>query len=584
MPQNEKILSRFILFFVFPVLFVYAAIFCNQRIYGDAAAYLFTVINTEAFNINHMRPSAVFVEWIPLVLLKLHAPMQYVLYGFSLGECFYYFIWYLVFTRLLKAPGYGIAMVLVYLFGLRWNYFNPVTELVLAFPFAFLLAWFWQQPPGKVVWWYVNSLALSVFLCFSHPLYVIIIPLLFTFLFLNQLVTKQNIVFGVCFLVLGIAKYSLLNNYEKYAVADGIQTLNIAHAFSHLFSVATIIDLVKACAGILFLEIIFLTYLYKTKQYKRFGLLSFFILIYFSYIWVKYDTQYPNTYEPIERYFFIIPLIIGVLISPYINLLSKTQRNIVIVLTVWHIFYIGVYGHFVKQRYVAFDYALQNSMQFKENKILYRNENYYYTQDKYTGHDWTMCFESLLLTATQSPQHARQVYIKEILPDTFYRNLGENDFLLSYQFSLANVSRLNKHYMQLQPSAWRMANSDSVQTGLDSIITKIGIAINPPKTLRVDEYHPIDIKLTNPTSMPLFSGTRKQYRGICYLWKNNLTGHIEKGKHDTRLMCDLYTRIQQKITLYGPSLPGNYTLILGYTTAGPFTFIPFNNSFQVAVK
>ncbi|UPT65231.1 MAG: hypothetical protein M0D57_11705 [Sphingobacteriales bacterium JAD_PAG50586_3] len=138
--ENEKFYNRVVLFIALPVLFVFSIVFVNERIYGDSAGYMFQVINFETFNIVHNRPSSVFVEWLPLLLVKLHAPLQVVLYGFSIGEFAWFLIWYLLFSRVLKAPMYGVGVVLAYVFGLRWNYFNPVSELITAFPFVFLLA------------------------------------------------------------------------------------------------------------------------------------------------------------------------------------------------------------------------------------------------------------------------------------------------------------------------------------------------------------------------------------------------------------------------------------------------------------
>ena len=136
---NQGFYNRLMLFFVMPVLFVFSIVFANERIYGDSADYLFKIIHHGDFFIAHNRPASVFVEWLPLLMVKLKLPLSYILYGFSIAEFAYFFIWYIIFSRVLKAPPYAIGIVLAYTFGLRWNYFNPVSELILAFPFAIFL-------------------------------------------------------------------------------------------------------------------------------------------------------------------------------------------------------------------------------------------------------------------------------------------------------------------------------------------------------------------------------------------------------------------------------------------------------------
>lgn len=577
MQGNPKYLYRLVVYFVMPVLLAYSIIFSHQRLYGDASAYLFTIIQNRAFNIVHYRPASVFIEWLPLIFIKLQAPLHYVIYAFSLAEWLYMLAWFVIFSRVLKAPAYAIAVMLAYLFGLRWNYFNPVSELILAFPWAFLQAWYWQRPVTSKTQWYLVSAAIALFLMASHPLYVFVIPVIYVFIHHRQLTQKHILIFGVGFLIVGALSYLRLNGYEKYMVADGTQQFNIGHAFSHLFSLATLVYLLKAYAGIILFEVFFLRYLYKNGQKREFYLLGGFILLYFFYIWLKHDYQFPHTYEPIERYWFLIPIIVAALAAPYINRFSKTQQIVLLVAVVWHVVHLGIYGFFVKERYRVFDMAIENSRQFTENKILYWAENYYYKPLEYSGHDWTMSFESLLLTAESGAQQTRQVFIKDILPDSFYYNLKNEEFLLSYLPILAPVGELNPNYFRLPPSDWRIANTDSLQTGLDTIVPKIKAHFSISKSLAADKEYAIDITLENPTSTTLFSGKQKYPKGITCVWVDTSIKAEYSNTYITPLMCDLKTRVKQKLLIKTPKEPGTYELVILYSAENPKQVLPFSS-------
>lgn len=584
--SNNKFLYRFILFVIFPVLFGFSAYFSNERLYGDSAGYLFSLIQTENFYIVHMRPASVFVEWLPLLLVKFHAPLKYVIYGFSFGECLYFFVWFIIFCKALKATGYGIAVMLAYLFGICWNYFNPVSELILAFPFAFLLVWYWQQPTHKLLGWYSVSIAITLFLVLSHPLYIIIVPVLFLFQYHNQLLKTKSIVFGICVVAIGGLVYFMMDGYEKGLINNQstAQSFNFHRAFAALFNLTIIKQLLTAYAGLLVSTVICGIYLYKQKQMVQLGILAAFCGAYFIYVMLKYNDYLPYKFEPFERYLFIIPLFVLIAVAGNLSAYSKIYHYLIAGLLVYHIVNLYTYGVFVKERYALLSNAMVNAQQFKENKLVYRIENYFYDLGGYPGHSWTMFYESLLLTSANNPQSTRQVFLEDAVSSDFISKANANEYLYSYGEWKADVGRLNPDYFYLQPTAWRIANTDSVQQGLDTIIPKVDLTIGNLNGIHAKTRYVTGIVLQNPTLVPVFSGTHKRFCGIGYQWKNNTTGQLEGGWYNTPLMCDLYSKVEQKILIFGPSYAGKYTLTLGYITNKPDTFIPFKNTFQVGVK
>jgi hypothetical protein len=568
--NNQQYYNRLALFVALPTLFIFSILFCTERLYGDSADYLFRIIQDNGFRIAHNRPSSVFVEWLPVLMVKLKLPLSYILYGFSIAEFGYFFVWYLLFTRVFKAPIYGFGVLLAYTFGLRWNYFNPVSELILSFPFTFLLAHLWGNTPKNKTIWYAASLVIAMFVLMSHPLYLLFIPALFGYFYLNNLKERRFIYLGICIVVLLVVNYLLLAGYNKLSMETAQYEMKPGEIIRKFLSISSIEDLVKAYAGIFFLLALLVFGLFKDKKKVQLVFVIGFVLGFFGLVAHKYGGYYPDTFEPFERYLFIVTLFICILALPYLLQAKIPVKHIVTVLMVWHLFYLGKYGVHVKHRYDVLAVAITNAAQFGTNKVYYRAENYYSIMGspRERGHDWIMPTESLMLTSINGPQHTRQVFVKETVYPGFYDIIDNNNYMYNFVGWLGNVKDLNPTYFQLKPSPWVEANSDSAQV-FDPVKIKYEIP-GIIHSIKVNQELKLPIVLTN-TGAPLYSGMKNQRRGLGYRWKGNKTynGSI------TPLMCDLLTSSKQELVITGPAKTGDYTLEIGYMAEKPDTFIPF---------
>lgn len=583
MTVNETTLHRAITYLVFPVLFFYSAFFGVERLYGDVSFYLSNIIHNGEFFIAHNRPAAVFTEWLPLLLVHLGAPMRYIIYSYSLAECLYFFTCYWVLFKLCKAPNYAIAMVLAYIFGLRWNYFNPVSELVLGMPFAFFIAWFWVKnvDEKKNLIWYIVSLAVCTFLIFCHPLYVVGLPVIFAFINYKDLFTIRTIVFGLILGGMVLASYLSLNEYEHSVINKNDAVVNFYDSLRHIKKYGAIQYFAKAYAGLIFVFAFMVWYLYKNKYYIALVILLAFSIGYGGFGWYKYYPNFPKSMETLERLAFIIPLTILVLFAPYINKLGKLSRWALVGLCVWHLFYLGAYGFFVSKRFNYFNLAYVNAAQFKENKVLYSGLNFYYDPNQYIGHDYNMIPESLLLTSMNSPLETKQVFVHEVYTPEFLTSeklKADNYFYAVGNGWMKNIYSMPKMYFNLQPSAWRFANTDSVQNSIDSLVRNLEAFVQPINTIKCNKYTTQRVVLYNTTGKPLFSGTKKQTKGLAYRWINKETQAIENYKQITPLFADLFTKVEQLVVVYGPERAGNYFFELGFvykTADGKEVFTPF---------
>lgn len=584
MTRNERIFYRYTLFLFLPALLIFSLVFSHERLYGDSADYLFQMLQTGDFFIAHHRPSSVFIEWLPLLFIKFGAPLEYVLYAFSLAEFVWFFAWFMVFAHGFKDPMRGIAVVLAYLFGMRFNYFNPVSELILAFPLLFWLAKLWLKPPGNKVVWYGLSMGIMLFLFQSHALYMLVVPGVLAFYYVDSGFKRRFIFIGLSAVVLMLISYLSLDGYEQQIIEKG-KPESILGVLKRLFKPQLVVEFVKCYAGMLFLAAFVLLHFIKKRMYKHSVVFAGFIAGTIGLIYYKYSREYLFT-ELFERYLFIVPLFVCVIAIPYMGQMRQMARWGLMLLACWHVAYIAGFGHFVKQRNYVFKSAIENAGQFAENKVMYRKENYYAEIDpRQNGHDWIQCIEALVLTSLKSPQNTKQVFVKEILPDEFYTDLKDDGFMFNYVGWYKNVSELNPRYMRMYPSPWRVANTDTLQPQVDSAFAqKIKALPGGVKPIRVNTKSSFPLTLINTAGSPLYSGMRIQQRGIGCKWKKIGTNTVEDGRYLTPLMCDLQTRVEQPIIVVGPSSPGMYQMQLGWLTKNPDVFLPFEGVNIVEVK
>ncbi|UPT65230.1 MAG: hypothetical protein M0D57_11700 [Sphingobacteriales bacterium JAD_PAG50586_3] len=261
----------------------------------------------------------------------------------------------------------------------------------------------------------------SMFVLLSHPLYLLLVPTLFGYFYINNLKQRRFILLGVGLLVLVLVNYQLLTGYNRMSMEVAQYQLKPVEIVKRFFSIRSIIDLVKAYAGIIVLLGVLVYNLFKNKKFLNLYIVAGFVIGYFSLVAYKYGTHYPDTFEPFERYLFIAPLFICVLAVPYLLQTGKKLQYGVLVLVLWHLFYSGKYGMHVKHRYDVLDDAMANAKQFKAGKVYYRAENYYsiINSPRERGHDWIMAMETLLLSSLNEPENTKQVFIKNTLADDF---------------------------------------------------------------------------------------------------------------------------------------------------------------------
>ena len=564
------------------ILGILSYAWADIRLYGDAADYLFRMVNENGFFIIHSRPASIFIEWLPVLLIKSGASMNLVIKALSMTEWLWMFGNFLFFAYILRSKNHAIALSLVYLFGIRWNYFNPVSELLLAFPLFILMHFLWSEIDRRnLLMNLLLSWTIGIFLFFSHPLYIIALPVLLCWQWIQSKWRKDYVWIGIGLLLLVALRYFYLDSYEKDPLSKMHLSLNPKQMLKRFVAIGTILELGKCYAGLAFLTIAGSVALWKNKLKLHFTLLLGFVLGFLVLVFHKFGGLYPETFEPFERYLFIIPLTVVTALIPVWSTWQGWKRGLLILMMAWHAFYLFRYSRIVSNRYEVFHNAFENTENFEENKILYRKENYYpeFLSNRINGQDWIMPSESLLLTSVDGPEKTKQVFIRDIFPDDYYQGLPEDEFIYYIQPWTEKLGNMNFTYMRMAPSAWKCANTDSMQVFTADEMQKVSLKIEGNPSFKLNEKTELNVQIDNTSDRTIYSGMRIQRIGIGYRWISTESKQAFEGRFLSPFMADLKTHLHQRVIIVGPEAAGEYQLEIGYQNTETFEFLPFSGDF-----
>ena len=542
------------------LFFAFAVYFNAERIYGDAAAYLFSVINSQSFQIAHNRPASLFIEFLPVLLIKLHLGLRHIILAFSINEWLYVFISSLIFRILAGNWNFSFAILFSLLIGVRYNYFNPVSELILGTPFFFLLFFILRGNMGlarKMIFFTLTAL----FLIFSHPIYCLLVPFLIV---INYYATyqgekKEALLISISCIILLIFRYFLSGNYDIDPLKEVGNSSQTGFGFLLKFNYAGMIAKVfPAYLGAFILFGITIFRLIKSNKKKLAAALTIFITLYFFIVMYKFGRFFPDTYEPFERYLYPIPL--AVCLAYFVYCYKKTiiEHSLLLLIVIYHFSLIFVYGKFVKERYNFLNNAIVNCDQFNGYKFAYRNENYFPVPK---GHDWIMSSESMLLSGIRGSDKVKQIIVKEYYPpDTL--KLLQADQIIFFPFPMwrKEIMQINTDYFNLQSSPVFYVNTDTVQSNQpDSFFKNISINIGGHSNIKKNQDLLVPVIIHNDNCNLLYSGLGKEEVYISYHWIKNGKVIVWDGLR-TPIMCDVKNVVFQFMKLRAPEEPGDYQL------------------------
>jgi hypothetical protein len=147
--------------------------------YGDTGYYLYKMIQSEGFNIESGRAISVISQWLPLLLIKLSAPLRIVMIGYSVNFALVYVAGFLLIRYLLKSEflAWG-ALLCTHLF-LHYGYFYPTEMIFSSAVMVFIMAFLTfndrnKEKPIPLTIWYGVGVALLLSISLIHPFYYVV--------------------------------------------------------------------------------------------------------------------------------------------------------------------------------------------------------------------------------------------------------------------------------------------------------------------------------------------------------------------------------------------------------------------------
>jgi len=514
------------------------------------------------------------VEILPLLMVKMGISIDKILLAFSFNEWLWYFLCALILFYFYKKPTYAIAIYLLHIFSLQWNWFNPVSELIIASPLVFMVgAELHLLLQKKASYW--RLFLLITLILFSHPLYSVLVPwFLVLYYFANKKDIKQIKFWTISIIILAIIvlHYFFLSGYD----VDSATNAHGPGIFKSL-RLKLVLNYITAFPGLIFLVAISSYTLLKESRKKEIFLFLISCLGYFLMVVHTYGHDYPETYEPYERYLFPIAIII---VFYWFVILQKSWNIFLLIIAAYNIFFFLSYANKVQTRYREFNYMLSNAQQWDQTKIYIRAENYYPGVN--LGHDWTMPNESMILSSMMKSGTTKQVWVKEATSEELLKQIDENSILAS-PFYVFNNSNINSHYFSIKKDMPVCANTDSIQSNLpDYFFTNISIEPLSPYVLKKNSEILIPVKITNHNAETLYSGLRKELRYISYHWMKNGQSADWDGIR-TPIAMDVKHMNFQFIRIKTPQYAGDYTLVPDIVYEG-VRWVNLSNGFKYKIK
>ena len=175
----------------FLTMLVFSLVWMFPRVcYIDSAYQLFDLINSGHFTINDGRRSMVVSELLPLLFLKLHLPLSWIIAAYSASFVLMAYLCYVVVRHLLKDYGTALAMLFTFL-CMNHTFMHCISEtfqLMFAAALLYALLACHRRTGSKVaaVCHAVAMLLVAAFCAFIHPVAIFFLAFVWLYVWVDE--------------------------------------------------------------------------------------------------------------------------------------------------------------------------------------------------------------------------------------------------------------------------------------------------------------------------------------------------------------------------------------------------------------
>lgn len=449
------------------ILTLFSILFYQERtLLTDTAYYLFRMSTEMSFNVELNRWSAVLPEILPLLMMYMKQPTQWVLLSYSLSFWLLFLGLFILMVKGFKNTESGIALILAFTFFLRQSYFHSVTETHQAVAWSLLLyAWLMYGNADKKIVYSGVALLICVPGYFSHPVSLFMQLFAIAYAGLNRNMLKHQGLWMVVLALFGLYLAKVLStesaSYEGNFFGE-IRRMpehlpGLLHSFGVKFIVHHFFDLylLPFLSGILLLAV----YL-KEKRYLHLtlyviGTALFLMITLTAYHAGDADIMTEKNLMPLSV-FLALPFVRDVLMNdniPYARF-KTLWLSLCIVFGLWGIYNEGLHQGkrlvWMKCNIDAVKASSRQKVYTVASEINFPN----------VGPAWALSHETLWYSSLlYGPEGVATIYTTPAL-DQLPTEIQYDDLYLSVSFwPVYGVANLNPTYFQFKPERYTPVHS-----------------------------------------------------------------------------------------------------------------------------
>ena len=443
----------------FFVLFVFSCILAYERVlFTDSGAQVFEFIRDEGFEIYAERYSMYLFQLLPVLLVKMHAPLSVVIYSYSLSFLIIAYILWLITVYFLKNKPISILMLFI-MIGIRQTFFHAISETFQLMFFAcFLYAWLFQSRNylasvfTKIMYFFI-ALLFIVLCVFIHPVAAFFVLFVCGMYVLDEHKTIASKVV-VAILSIGVILVKVFSIQE--GAYETTFMVSVKEIFERLFSVFSLNSTKWYLAHILdfywvpFLMVVLtLVFYWKKKEFWHFAFYLCFVVGFWLVTVVTYSAGgggigMERSFLPL---FFFCGLPFMMEIFPTFSVKwDKIFFTVLTVLIVCGFVKITVASIPYTERLNKIEEIAMLANQQGKKKLLIEEKT---INEIFPTNSWGLGFESIMYSALKGKDSIVNMYAVEEFNLNEERYKDTNVYLAVPWWTYWNIDDMNPHYFKL---------------------------------------------------------------------------------------------------------------------------------------
>lgn len=444
----------------YAVLLIFAAVFFKERtVFLDAAFHLFQIVKNGDFAIQVSRFGAVMTQIFPLLSVKLHLPLKWVMLNYSVGVVLYYFVLFLLCLRVFKSWQLALALLLFNTLMVTYTFYWIQIEFAQGIAFTFLFFAFLLRDKK---WADYNAVEIALFftmiftLAYFHPLMPIVFTFISLFFLLNKsyATTRKTILAALLTFFAIIILKRLIAPPGAYDAAAMSGAGNIIKLFPHYFNLESNLNFLQYLLKdyyFLFLLLIAISIFYIRQ--KRWLHLLLVLSFFFGYL-LLVNVSYPQGMAQFHIESFYLALSVFLIIPFIFDFLPSVQNRqltigVLSIMLLISCIRIGWTHRSYANRIAWEENLLEKTENLPNKKLLIAQEEV--PMDTLVM-SWGSSYEFWLLSSLKNPTNVRSIIIDEN-PSSLDWALANNKGFLT-EWGMFDYKDLPQQYFNFQDTTY----------------------------------------------------------------------------------------------------------------------------------